>query len=87
MLYIFNPLVTVIDYEKHKKIFQFDENGKFETEDIKLIKWMKENKNFIKCENKQAAPVSFKCKKCDFVTDNRGLLLAHYRKDHKKEGD
>ena len=27
----------------------------------------------------------FKCKKCDFETDNKGELLAHYR-EHKKEG-
>lgn len=27
----------------------------------------------------------YTCKKCSFSTDNKGLLLAHYR-DHKKEG-
>jgi len=26
----------------------------------------------------------YKCKNCDFETDNKGLLLAHYR-EHKKE--
>lgn len=26
----------------------------------------------------------FKCKKCDFETENKGLLLAHYR-EHSKE--
>lgn len=27
---------------------------------------------------------TFKCKKCDFETDNKGLLMAHY-KTHKEE--
>ena len=27
----------------------------------------------------------FKCKKCDFETDNKGLLLSHYKTEHKKE--
>lgn len=26
----------------------------------------------------------FKCKKCNFETDNKGVLMAHYR-EHKKE--
>lgn len=28
----------------------------------------------------------YKCKKCDFETDNKGELLAHYRHSHAKEG-
>ena len=79
MKYIGEPHCTVIDYYNNKKVFQFDEKGEFITEDEKLIKWMKENKNFIKCEND-----SYKCKKCDFETDNMGLLLSHYRTDHPK---
>lgn len=27
---------------------------------------------------------NYKCKYCDFETDNRGELLAHYRNDHPK---
>ena len=28
---------------------------------------------------------TYKCKKCDFETDNKGLLMAHHREEHKKE--
>lgn len=27
---------------------------------------------------------TLKCKKCDFETDNKGLLMAHYREMHPK---
>lgn len=81
MRYIGKPNCHVIDYENNKEVFCFDDKGEFVTNDEKLIKWMKENKNFIKHENN-----SYKCKKCDFETDNQGVLLAHYRKEHPREG-
>jgi len=28
---------------------------------------------------------TYKCKKCDFETDNKGLLMSHHREAHKKE--
>lgn len=28
---------------------------------------------------------TYKCKKCDFETNNKGLLLAHYRNEHPTE--
>jgi hypothetical protein len=34
-------------------------------------------------ENQAEEARQYKCKQCDFSTDNKGLLLAHYR-DHKK---
>ena len=117
MKYFGQPGMSVIDYEKLKTVFRFDENGEYETRDEKLIKWMKKNKNFIRCEDtgptgdtgpaeptepteptgptgdteptgdgKPASVPKFRCKKCGFETDNRGALLAHYRKAHPKEG-
>ena len=86
MKYIHEPNTTVIDYDRGKKIFQFDNNGEFSTEDETIIKFMAKYKNFIKCENKQVETVSFKCKKCDFETGNKGLLMQHYKNSHKKEG-
>lgn len=83
MKYFGEPLCHVIDYKNRKEVFCFNENGEFATEDEKLIKWMKENKNFIKCEN-NVQDDKFICKKCGKSFDNKGLLLAHYR-EHKKE--
>ena len=82
MKYFGEPGLTVIDYKKLKKAFQFDENGEFETNDPKLIAWMKKNKNFIPCEDKK-----YKCKKCVFTTTNMGELLQHYKKEHPKEDE
>lgn len=58
------------------KGFSFDNNGEYETENEVLIKILKQN--FEVAEK-------YKCKKCDYETDNKGELLAHYRL-HKKEG-
>lgn len=55
MKYFGEPNLTVIDYEECKKVFQFDEKGEYETEDEKIIKWMKENKWFIKHEEENNA--------------------------------
>lgn len=78
MLYKFKPNVHIIDYENNKEVFQFDDKGEFTTNDKKIIKFMKQNKGFIKCENN-----TYACKKCGKVFDNKGLLLAHYR-THKR---
>ena len=48
MKYKYTPNCKIIDYEKMKVKFQFDANGEFETEDPKLIVWIKKNKNFLK---------------------------------------
>ena len=95
MKYFYLPDVFVIDYEKQKNVFQFDKNGEYETNDPKLIEWMKKNKNFIRYEEtgpkEPATPVQaeqpkMKCKKCNYETENKGELLAHYR-EHKKDGE
>jgi hypothetical protein len=78
MKYLGEPFLTIIDYERSKKVFQFDDKGEFITEDKSLIEWMKKYKSFIKTEKE-----TFKCKKCGNVFENKGLLLSHYR-EHKK---
>ena len=55
--------------------FRFDKNGEYETENPRLIRILK-----AKYEIKE----NYKCKKCEFETDNKGVLMAHY-KTHKKE--
>ena len=87
MRYYGTPGLSVIDYKKLKKVFQFDENGEYETQDPKLIEWMKKKKNFIRCEE-IAVETILNCKKCKFTTNNRGELLQHYKREHKKaEGE
>jgi hypothetical protein len=78
MLYKYKPNTHVIDYENNKEIFKFDSKGEFQTDNEKIIKFMKENKGFIRCENN-----AYTCKNCGKVFDNKGLLLAHYR-THKR---
>ena len=84
MKYFGEANLSVIDYKKLKKVFQFDENGEYETEDPKLIAWMKKKKNFIRCEETAV----LKCKKCEFTCSNKGELMQHYKREHKKtEGE
>ena len=73
------------------KGFTFDENGEYKTEVDLMIRVLKQSfevkeeieEEIPEYENKQVETVSFKCKKCDYETDNKGELLAHYRQ-HKK---
>lgn len=62
-----------------KKGFYFNDKGEFETENAILIKALSQHFEEVKEEAKV-----YKCKQCDFETENKGLLLAHYR-EHKKE--
>lgn len=76
------------------KGLKFDENGEYETENPMMINVL--NQNFEKSEEIKEVveeikePIEaievklFKCKKCEFETDSKGELLAHYR-EHKKE--
>lgn len=71
----FNPPIGTL---KHVK---FDENGEFTTDNERVIARFKHKFDSVPVKQEQ-----FSCKKCDFATDNRGLLMAHYRSDHPKEG-
>lgn len=66
-----------------KKGFYFDDKGEFETENEILIKLLK--RNFEVIEEKELTIKLKQCKKCDFECETQGQLLAHYKKDHKKE--
>ena len=88
MKYFGEPGLTVVDYKKLKKVFVFNENGEYETDDPKLIDWMKKKKNFIRCEETPIETI-MQCKKCDFTCSNKGELMQHYKREHpkKKEGE
>lgn len=72
-------------------MLRFDEKGEYITLDPILAKRMAvhfENKEIELVESKSEETIAkaYKCKKCDFETDNKGTLAAHYKKDHPKEG-
>jgi hypothetical protein len=46
--YKYIPNCVIIDYEKLRRKFVFDENGEFVTNDPKLIAWIKKHKPFLK---------------------------------------
>lgn len=95
MKYKYEPNCHIVDYEVGVTKFKFDEKGEFETEDSKLNDWIKKNKNFLKPiqeekkkseKQKSVTTVdSIKCKKCDFVANNKGDLLQHYKHEHPKK--
>lgn len=60
----------------NKKGFYFDSNGEFETDNEILIKVLQQN-----FETKEVK--KYKCKQCEYETENKGELLAHYR-THKE---
>lgn len=85
-----NMLLRVRNMKPIRAI-RFDLNGEYETENPRLIARLKTR---FKCEETAEKPKEekklpldgfYNCKKCDFKTTNKGELLAHYRKEHKKE--
>lgn len=94
-----NLYVRIANKQMHRltniKGISFDSNGIYETDNPILIKALSVHFETIKSENTvkdiqettngEEIKEMKKCKKCDFVADNQGELLAHYRKQHKKE--
>jgi len=88
-----DPNRPVSDGRTGIRLFKFDEKGEYVTLDPILAKRLEAK---FRCEEielvevgKQAEPEKepakvCKCKKCDFETDNNGLLMAHYREMHPK---
>lgn len=93
MKFQYRPNTCVIDYEKLVKICVFDENGFYETDNPKKIEWLRKHAKGVnvveeatkKPENKLPTDEFYNCKKCNFKTDNKGELLAHYRTEHPKK--
>ena len=71
-----NELVRIVPHVGSMRHFRFDENGKYSTDNPRLIARIE--RKFKAVQDQHA------CKKCDFTTDNKGLLMSHYR-EHKKE--
>ena len=83
------PNLLITDAETGKPLFSFDENGEYMTMDPNLIKrlstYHRSEEIEIKSENNvpNEEIKKFHCEKCNFSTDNRGELMAHY-KTHKE---
>jgi hypothetical protein len=88
MKFIGTPGLTVrISNPKpgEKTHFQFDKDGIFDAKHPFTIKRLTK-RGYQRLDEKQDEKSGeFSCKKCDFKTANKGDLLAHYRKEHKKE--
>lgn len=78
------------------KMFRFNADGIYETDNPRLINILKRKFKYDEEENQAAVAVTgtetdngsskqYKCKKCDYVTDNMGDLLVHYRYTHKSK--
>ena len=80
-----NMLVRIKNLKPFRSI-RFDDKGEFETDNPRLAARLK-TRFEVKTEPKteQKAEQEHKCKKCDYKTDNKGELLAHYRTEHPKK--
>lgn len=70
-------------------LFKFDEKGFASIDETKYtatdLKSLKRLFKVVEEEKKEDVTKVCKCKKCDFETDNRGVLMTHYRSEHPKE--
>lgn len=90
-------IVGVGGKRKIVNVCKFDENGYAEVDEKRLSQTtLTKLKSYITKD--KAAKVTekvkevkkeevklLKCKKCDFTTENKGLLLKHYRDAHPKK--
>jgi hypothetical protein len=82
------------------KMVRFNANGEITTENERVIQRLYHKFDSVPAEGAEPAvevgddlelleqqdePKSFCCKKCEFTTDSRGLLMSHYRSEHPKE--
>lgn len=72
-----------------KVLFTFDEKGEYETTDPALIERLKPHfrheEDIPQEEETHEETKTICCKQCGLTFENKGLLLAHIKKEHKKE--
>lgn len=79
LLINFNPPIGTI------KRVQFDEKGEYKTDNERIIQRFKHKYDSVPLKSmEELKEETFDCKKCDFKTDNKGLLMSHYRSEHPK---
>lgn len=94
MLVVLNPPIGTI---KHVR---FDVNGEFNTENERMIQRFHHKFDSIPTnkppseeltddveyqDHGQSSAKQYKCDKCDFTSENKGVLLAHKKSEHPKE--
>jgi hypothetical protein len=67
------------------KGLHFDKNGEYTTTNEIMIKVLSQHFEVVEDVVELKTEPSHVCKKCDFTTDNQGLLLSHYRSEHPKK--
>jgi hypothetical protein len=83
------------------KHVRFDGSGEFTTENERMIQRFHHRFDSVPADGKelteemtddlefqqhqQEETKHYACKKCDYVTENKGELMAHYRQNHPKE--
>lgn len=92
MLVRLNPPVGRLSYVR------FDAHGEFTTDNARMIQRFHHKFDSLPTDKDHTEEVNehdlelqeqvkvLACKKCDFTTGSKGLLLAHYRAEHPKEG-
>lgn len=78
----FNPPIGNIKFAK------FDENGLYSTDNERIIKRFYhafDSVPGLSVVEEEPEGKTYKCKQCDYTTQNKGELMAHYRADHPKE--
>lgn len=80
MIFLGEPNLTVRIIKARRqepKVFKFDNEGKFETENPLLINRLKLTFKFEEIKR-------IHCKKCDFECNTKGELTAHCQTEHPK---
>jgi rubrerythrin len=90
-----NPPIGLLKYAR------FDDKGEYTTENERVIKRFHHHFDSVPTPEKTATPdmtddleqtfessepsKQWRCDQCEFITDNKGVLLKHKKAEHPKE--
>lgn len=79
-----NELVRLVPQLRNTRHVRFNAEGKITTDNPKLIARL--SRKFRAEEETVDSAKSYRCDKCEFTDANKGVLLAHKKTEHPKEG-